>query len=68
MDVHGNPEDRDAFGNQKKDVWGNPDRAGVHGDRPKDVWGNSVSDRDREQPSGTRGGLIDNLWNKLFGR
>lgn len=65
MDAQGN-EDRDVFGNTRKDAWGNPDPANVYGEREKDAWGNPLPDRTRQSPN-EQGGLLENLWNKLFG-
>ncbi len=64
MDVHGNQEDRDVFGNVRRDAWGNQADQDVQGNVPRDGWGNPTPRSSGQDSDG--GGLLDFL-GRLFG-
>ncbi len=71
MDVFGNSEHRDVFGNEPRNVFGDHSHANVFGEAPHDVWGNTLylgapSDHLYKDVHES-GSILNGLFEALFG-
>ena len=67
MNIHGNDEAADIFGNSTQGVFGEPVNANVIGQPPLDVWGHPTGlESDHDAISDVVGGLVDWLSSLFF--
>lgn len=70
MDIHGNSENRDVFGNESRNAFGGSSNLNSFGNPPSDVWGNHLAADEshlRHEDHHDHHSLFGSVWDFFFG-